>query len=171
MRVLAKGNIFLEIGIVLMTGVLLWSLISPYREQKQQADLLRLTRSKIKTLHKLETLYFSVHNDFTVDAGKLVQFVMTAPPNVVPDTLFQPVKNAYRRWDNSVGIQDIQFNAFMDSLFYNPMTGEKFVVEIINKNDRKSFNIKPSLNDDDLRRWGGVQDGEITWDERAEIVR
>jgi hypothetical protein len=57
---------------------------------------------------------------------------------------------------------------YIDSLNYNPMTGEKFVMELASLNGRPTFTIKPSALNEDLKTVGGVVDGGITWDDKAE---
>lgn len=165
-----KGNIFLEIGIALMAAVLVWSLLTPYLERQRYETIVFLTRSKMKTLYQLESLYFSQKSDYSVDAAKLAEFVMNAPPEVVPDTLFQPVKNAYQRWDDKRE-ESPSLDQFIDSLFYNPMTGEKFVIEITSKDSKKTFTIKPSSREEDIKIIGAIIEGEMNWDERINRVR
>lgn len=175
LRPKAKGNIFLKIGIALMTVVLIYSILQPAQERETQKKLVRLTRAKVKMLFNLEYRYILNDTTFVDDMGKLLNFAKTVPPEILPDSTFRPVYTAYSRFDDyapalsGMSLSDFR-KKYMDSLATNPMTGQPFILELTTKAGRKSFNIKPSTNEDEWRDIGGVKEGEITWDEKAELA-
>ncbi len=175
LRPKAKGSILLKIGIVLMTVLLVWSIIEPAKQKEIQRNYLKLTKAKIKMLFQLE--YLTLYNDtaFTDKVDKLVDFAKTAKPEILPDSLFQPLYNAVMRFEDYKpmfeGKSLAEFKKmYIDSVAYNPYTGEKFIIELTTKAGRQTFNIKPSKNEDDLKNIGGVIEGEISWDEKAELA-
>jgi hypothetical protein len=175
LRPKAKGNIFLKIGIVLMTAVLVWSIIEPAKQKEIQRNYLKLTKAKIKMLFQLE--YLTLYNDtaFTDKVDKLVDFARNAKPEILPDSLFKPLYNTLMRFEEYRPILEGKSMAefkkmYVDSIAINPYTGEKFIIELTTKAGRQTFNIKPSNNADDLKNIGGVIEGEISWDEKAELA-
>jgi hypothetical protein len=175
LRPKAKGNIFLKIGIVLMTAVLIWSIIEPAKQREIERNHLKLTKARIKMLFQLE--YLTLYNDtaFTADVDKLIAFAKIAKPEILPDSIFLPLYNACMRFEEyqpllegkSLG----QFKQFyLDSIPYNLYSGEKFIIELTTKAGRQTFNIKPSKNEEDIKNIGGVIEGEISWDEKAELA-
>lgn len=170
-----KGSIFLQIGIAVMTVILIWSILGPKQEQEFQKNLQALTRAKIKVLFNLQYQYLNVDTGFTADAKKLAQFAMTARESVVPDSMFIPVMSIYKRFDDhKSALADMTVKEFrktyLDSMFYNPLNGEKFIIELTVSAGRKTFNIKPSNNEDEINRYGAVINGEISWNEKADIL-
>jgi hypothetical protein len=59
---------------------------------------------------------------------------------------------------------------YLDSAMINPLSGEKFIVETMVKTGRKTFSIKPTNDEKELKRVGGVIEGEISWDDRADMI-
>jgi hypothetical protein len=171
----SKGSIFLQIGIVIMAIILIWSILGPKKEMETQKNLLALTRAKMKVLFNLQYQYLSVDTSYTTDSKKLTQFALTASESVVPDSMFKPVISLYKRFDahqsalNDISIKDFK-KTYMDSMFYNPLNGQKFIIEITVSAGRKTFNIKPSSNEEENNRIGSVLNGEITWNEKADIL-
>ena len=175
LRPKAKGNIFLKIGIVLMTAVLIWSILEPAKQKEIQKNYQKLTKARIKMLFQLQ--YLTLYNDtaFTADIDKLIGFAKTAKPEILPDSIFAPLYNACMRFEEYRPVLEGktlgQFKQFyLDSIPYNPYTGEKLIIELTTKAGRQTFNIKPSKNEDDLKNVGGVIEGEISWDEKAELA-
>jgi hypothetical protein len=175
LRPKAKGNIFLKIGIVLMTFVLIWSIIEPAKQREIERNYQKLTKAKIKMLFQLE--YLTLYNDtsFTADIDKLVGFARTAKSEILPDSLFKPLYNALMRFEDYSTTYDGkslgQFKQmYLDSIVYNPYTGEKFIIELTTKAGRQTFNIKPSKIEEDIKKVGAVIEGEISWDEKAELA-
>ncbi len=164
----AKGHISLKIGIAAAAGLLAWILIAPMKERELRVMNLHLTRMKIKTLLELENRYFFAKAAYTSDFSELKKLM----PGV-PDSVFRPVWTAYQRVDRSL-FQSMSFDEFKrtygDSLIVSPMTGERIILEIATKNGRPTFNIKPSAQGEDLKTIGGVIDGGITWDDKAEAA-
>ncbi|MBL7961038.1 hypothetical protein JNL27_12455 [bacterium] len=175
LRPKAQGNIFLKIGIVLMTLVLIWSILGPAKEKQIQKNYHKLTKAKIKMLFQLEYLTLYTDTSFTSDIDKLIDFAKQAKPEILPDSLFQPLYNAYMRFEENheaLGGKSLgEFKKiYLDSLSYNPYTGEKFILELATKSGRKTFNIKPSKDEKDIEKIGAVIEGEISWDEKAELA-
>lgn len=170
-----KGSIFLQIGIAVMTVILIWSILGPKNEQEFQKNLQALTRAKIKVLFNLQYQYLNVDTGFTADVKKLTQFALTANETVVPDTLFRPVMTIYKRFENQkaaleeMGLKEFR-KTYIDSMFMNPLNGEKFIIEMTVSAGRKTFNIKPSNDEDEINRYGAVINGEITWNEKADML-
>lgn len=175
LRPRAKGNIFLKIGIVIMTGVLIWSILEPAKEKELQRNYHKLAKAKIKMLFQLEYLTLYSDTSFTADINKLIDIAKTAKPEILPDSLFKPLYNAYMRFEENQAVLSGKSLAefkkmYADSIAYNPFTGEKFIVELTTKAGRKTFNIKPSNDEKDIERVGAVIEGEISWDEKAELA-
>lgn len=172
----SKGHIGLEIGIVIMIGVLIWSLIVPQQHREQRERVTRLARAKMKVLFHLEYTYLSVDTVYATDFAKLEQFARTADQMFVPDSVFAPLKNAYMRFEEyrpdvePLSLKDFRAK-YLDSLITNPFTGSPFLLELGSKAGRRTFHIKPSSNDDENKVIGAVIDGEILWDEKAEMAR
>ncbi len=175
LREKSRGNIFLQIGIAVMTVILIWSILGPKKEQEFQRNLQTLTRAKIKVLFNLQYQYLTVDTGFTADAKKLTQFAKNANESVVPDSMFRPVMSIYKRFEShkaaleDMGLKEFK-NTYIDSMFYNPLNGEKFIVELTVSAGRKTFNIKPSNDEEEINRYGAVINGEITWNEKADIL-
>ena len=175
LRPKAQGNIFLKIGIVIMTAVLIWSILGPAKEKEIQKNYHKLARAKIKMLFQLEYLTLYSDTSFTDNMNKLVDFAKHAKPEILPDSLFQPLYNAYMRFDENQPILSGKSlgefkSMYLDSITVNPFTGEKFILELATKAGRKTFNIKPSTNEKDIENVGAVIEGEISWDEKAELA-
>lgn len=175
LRPRAKGSIFLKIGIVIMTGVLIWSILGPAKEKEIQKNYHKLAKAKIKVLFQLE--YLTLYNDtaFTSNVERLLDFAKKAKPEIVPDSLFRPLYNAYMRFEDNQPVLSGKSlgefkNMYLDSIAYNPFSGEKFIIELTTKSGRQTFNIKPSQNEKDIERVGAVIEGEISWDEKAELA-
>lgn len=175
LRVRPKGNIFLEIGIVVMLGILIWSLVTPMLEREQQNKLLKITRAKMKVLFQLEYQYLYVDTTYTTDLTKLTQFAKSADETMVPDSLFLPLQRAYMRLEDrkaeleNMSLSDFK-KAYIDSLPINSLSGQPFIVELVTKSGRRTFNLKPSTNEDEIKWIGSVVEGEIQWDEKAELA-
>lgn len=175
LRIKAKGSIVLQIGIVVMIILLVWSVLGPKKEREYQRNLLSLTRAKMKVIFQLQYQYLYVDTSYTEDFKKLSTFALTAKEDVVPDSLFRPLLNTYRRFEyhqaNLEGISLKDFKkTFIDSVIYNPLTGEKFLVEVVTNAGRRTFNVKPSKDEEVIKKVGAVINGEITWNEKAEIL-
>lgn len=175
LRPRAKGNVFLKVGIVLMSLVLVYSIIQPAQEKEQKEKLVRLTRAKVKMLFNLEYRYILNDTTFVDNMDKLMTFAKGVSSDILPDSMFAPVYNAYFRFDeykpSLQGMPLSEFRSrFLDSIAYNPLTGQAFILELTTKAGRKSFNIKPSNDADEWTTVGGVKEGEITWDEKAELA-
>ena len=175
LREKSKGNIFLQIGIVIMSIVLIWSILGPQKELETQKNLEALLRAKIKVLFNLQYQHLTVDTSYTTDSKKLTDFALSANESVVPDSMFRPVMNIYKRFDehktllSEISVKDFK-KTYMDSMFYNPLNGQKFIVEIVVSAGRKTFNIKPSANEEENNRLGAVINGEITWNEKADVL-
>lgn len=172
----SKGHIGLEIGIVVMIGILIWSLIVPQQEREQRMRVTRLARAKMKVLFHLQYAYLSIDTVYATDFAKLAQFGRTADSMFVKDSIFVPLKNAYMRFDEyrpqvePMNLKDFR-SRYMDSLIVNPLTGEPFIIELSTKAGRRTFNIKPSTVEDEVKNIGAVINGEILWDEKAELAQ
>ncbi len=175
LREKAKGNIFLQIGIVIMSVILIWSILGPKKELEVQKNLLALTRAKIKVLFNLQYQYLTVDTSYTTDSKKLSEFALSAGESVVPDSMFRPVMTVYKRFDEhraaleEISVKDFK-KTYMDSMFINPLNGQKFIVEITVSAGRKTFNIKPTADDEENNKIGAVINGEITWNEKADVL-
>jgi hypothetical protein len=175
LRPTAKGNIFLEIGIVLMVGILIWSIVVPMQERETERLLTKLSRAKMRTLFQLQYLYLYEDTTYTTDLQKLVAFAKRADTTIVPDSLFRPMYQAYLRFDEhrdaleNMSLHDFRMK-YLDSAMINPLSGEKFIVETMVKTGRKTFSIKPTNDEKELKRVGGVIEGEISWDDRADMI-
>jgi hypothetical protein len=171
----SEGSIWLKLGIAIMVVILIWSLVVPQQEREERTRIEKLTRAKMKALFQLQFAYLTTDTVYATDLGKLVAFARTADTSVVPDSLFAPVKTAYARFeDRRASIEPMPLvdfkKAFLDSLIVNPFTGEPFIVEITTKAGRRTFNILPSKDEDAVKIIGAVKEGEITWDERADLT-
>lgn len=170
-----KGNIFLEIGIVVMTAILIWSIVVPMQEKELEKSLTKLSRAKMKVLFQLQFLSLYEDTAYSTDLKKLADFARRADTNIVPDSLFKPVYQVYLRFDDqraeleNMNLKDFR-KKYLDSIIVNPFTGEPFLVETMVKTGRKTFSIKPSNDEAVLKRVGGVIEGEFTWDDRADMV-
>jgi len=170
-----KGNIFLEIGIVLMVGILIWSIVVPMHERETERLLTKLSRAKMRTLFQLEYLYLYEDTSYTTDLQKLVAFGKRADTTIVPDSLFRPLHRAYMRFDDQRdAVEKMSLNEFkmkyLDSAITNPLTGQPFIVETMVKTGRKTFSIKPTNDEKELKRIGAIIEGEISWDDRADLI-
>ncbi len=170
-----KGNIFLEIGIVLMVGILIWSIVVPLHERETERLLTKLSRAKMRTLFQLEYLYLYEDTAYTTDLQKLISFGKRADTTIVPDSLFRPLYQAYLRFeDQRDAVEKMSLGEFkmkyVDSLMINPLTGQPFIVETLVKTGRKTFNIKPTTDEKELKRVGAIIEGEISWDDRADLI-
>lgn len=175
LRAEAKGNIFLEIGIVLMVGILIWSIVVPMQERETERLLTKLSRAKMRTLFQLEYLYLYEDTAYTTDLQKLVDFARRADTTIVPDSLFRPMHQAYMRFEEhrdaleNMSLRDFKLK-YLDSAMVNPLSGERFIVETMIKTGRKTFSIKPTTDEKELKRVGAVIEGEISWDDRADLI-
>jgi hypothetical protein len=175
LKIKTKGSIFLQIGIVVMIVLLIWSVLGPKQERENQKNLLSLTRAKMKILFQLQYQYQSVDTNYTNNFKKLSMFAMTANEKTVPDSIFRPMLMLYKRFDQhksnleNISLKDFK-RSFMDSVIYNPLTGDKFIMEVVMNAGRKSFNIKPSTDEEVIKKIGAVLNGEITWNEKAELI-
>lgn len=171
-----KGSIALQAGIVIMTFILIWSILGPKKEMEFQRNLEALARAKMKVLFNLQYQYLTVDTNYTTDQKKLANFALTANQQTVPDSLFRPVMVLYKRFENhretleNLSIKEFK-KIYMDSLFYNPMNGEKFIIETTVSAGRKTFNIKPFTDEEASKKFGAVINGEITWNEKADILQ
>ena len=166
----AKGNIYLKIGIVVMTLLLAWSINSGIEKKEENTNKVRLTRAKMKTLMYIEGRYLFADTSYTEDIAKLKVFAVGAD-TVLPDSLFQPVIAAYQRFETHAPLLENMSAAtfrkeWIDSVFINPLTAKPFIFEIINAQGRKTFSIKPSTDENVIKNVGAVIEGELTWDEK-----
>jgi hypothetical protein len=159
-------TLLLKLGIIGAAGLLIWTVTGPMKERELKKNYLHLARVKMKTLADLQNRYFFQQATYAGDFNELKKLTPSTA-----DSVFRPMWAAYQRISRSV-FQKMSFDEFkrtyIDSLNFNPMTGEKFVMEIATRDGRPTFTIKPSALNDDLRTMGGVLDGEITWDDKAE---
>lgn len=161
--------------IVLLFVFLVWSVVSPVQAEKADRDKIRLTRAKMKALLTIQKAYFASDSSFTPDTGKLFEFVNKKGKDEISDEIFAPVIAAFMRFpEYGEHFKDVTPAAYreqyFESLTDNPMTGQKFIIEIGLKDGRKTVHIKPSSVDSEIKRVGAVIDSRVTWNEKLELT-
>ncbi len=152
--------------IVLLSGVLIWTVVAPMQSKKETSRQTLLARAKMRTLLDLEERYFEVEKNYATEINKLVEFVVRQ--DAVQDSLFDPLKKAYALYqENGEEFRQMVLSNFvvqhLASLFENPVNQEKFVLEASIVNGKKRISIKPSQNPDDIEKIGAVIENEFSW--------
>lgn len=84
-QVKTKGSITLEILIVILTGILVYTIYDPAMKIRAEEELKKACRFRMKNIRQAELRYFDEHGKYTGNIDSLIAFIKRAN---LPDSLF-----------------------------------------------------------------------------------
>ena len=81
----AKGSIILEILIVVLTGILIYTIYDPAMKIRAEEELKKVCRFRMKNIRQAELRYFDEYERYTGNIDSLIAFIKE---KALPDSIF-----------------------------------------------------------------------------------
>jgi len=96
-----KGNIWYEIGIVVLVLILVWTILYPSNVWKEEKELSSICRTRMESIQQLELRYITLTNTYTDSMKELIN-VVTSDSNGITSL------DSVLMWDDIIGSKQLK---------------------------------------------------------------